>query len=156
MKVGGSLEELSFFNLWDLQIDGIRIELNCGTSSWCWRIVGLGNLPHIPTWSEVSESSVWVDVQSLRHVWLWDLMGCCTPGFPVLHYLPEFAQTHAHWVDDAIQPSHPLSPPFSPTLNLSQHQGLFQWVGSSHQVVKVLELQLQHQSFQWIFRTDFL
>ena len=115
MKVGGSLEELSFFNLWDLQIDGIRIELNCGTSSWCWRIVGSGNLPHIPTWSEVSECSVWVDVQSLRHVWLWDLMGCCTPGFPVLHYLPEFAQTHAHWVDDAIQPSHPLSPTFSPS-----------------------------------------
>ena len=74
---------------------------------------------------------------------------------PALHHLPEFAQTHVHWVNDAIQPSHPLSSP-SPAFNLSQHQGLFQWVSSSHQVAKVLELQLQHQSFQRIFRTDFL
>ena len=72
-----------------------------------------------------------------------------TTCFPVLHYLLEFAQTHVHWVRDAIQPSHPLSLP-SPALNLSQHQGLFQWVSSSHQVTKVLEL--QHQSFQWILR----
>ena len=78
------------------------------------------------------------------------------PGFPVLHYLLEFAQTHVHWVDDAIQPSHPLSPPSPPALNLSQHQGLFQWVSSLHQMAKVLELQLQHQSFQWILRIDFL
>ena len=62
-----------------------------------------------------------------------------TPGFPVLRYLPEFAQTHVHWVNDVIQPSPPLSPPFPPVLNLSQHQGLFQWVGSLHQVPKVLE-----------------
>ena len=78
-------------------------------------------------------------------------MDCSTPGFPVLHYLLEFAQIHVHWVGDAIQPSHPLLPPFSPALNLSQHQSLFQWVSSSHQVAKVFELQLQHQSFQWIF-----
>ena len=76
--------------------------------------------------------------------------------FPVLHHRPEFAQTHVNWVSDAIQPSHPLSSPSPPALNLSQHQGLFQWVGSSHQVAKVLELQLQYQSFQWIFRVDFL
>ena len=82
-------------------------------------------------------------------------MNCSTPGFPVLHYLPEFAQIHVHWVCDAIQPSHPLSSPSPPTFNLSQHQGLFQWVGSSHQVDKVLEFQLQHQSLQWIFRIDF-
>ena len=74
---------------------------------------------------------------------------CSTPGFPALHYLPEFAQTHVHWVGDAIQPSHPLWSP-SPALNLSQHQGL--WDSSSHQVAK--ELELQHQSFQWILRTD--
>ena len=78
-------------------------------------------------------------------------MNCNTPGFPVLHYLPEFAQTHVHWMSDAIQPSHPLSSASPPALSLSQHQGLFQWVGSSHQVAKVLELQFQHQSFQWIF-----
>ena len=68
----------------------------------------------------------------------------------------EFTQTHVHWVGDAIQPSHPLSSPSPPAFNLSQHQGLFKWVSSSHQVAKVLEFQLQHQSFQWIFRTNFL
>ena len=74
-----------------------------------------------------------------------DPMDCSTPGFPVLHQPPELAQTHVHWVGDAIQPSHPLSSP-SPAFNLSQHQGLFQWVSSLHQVGKVLELQLPHQS----------
>ena len=68
---------------------------------------------------------------------------------------PRVSQTHVHQVDDAIQPSLPLLSP-SPALNLSQHQGLFQWVSSSHQVAKVLEFQLQHQSFQWIPRTDLL
>ena len=79
-----------------------------------------------------------------------------TPGFSVLHYLPELAQTHVHWVDDAIPPSPSLSPSSPPALNLSQHQGLFQWSSSLHQVAKVLELQLQYQSFQWIFRVDSL
>ena len=79
-----------------------------------------------------------------------------TPGLPVHHQLPESTQTHAHRVSDAIQPSHPLSSPSRPALNLSQHQGLFKWVSSSHRVAKVLELQVQHQSFQWIFRTDLL
>ena len=87
---------------------------------------------------------------------LCDPMDCSTPGFPVLHYLLEFAQTHVHWVGDAIQPSHPLSPPFPSALNLSQPQSLFQWVGSPHQVAKVLEFQLQHQFFKLIFRADFL
>ena len=85
-----------------------------------------------------------------------DSMDCSTPGFPVLHYLLEFAKTHVHWVDDTIQPSHPLSPPSPPALNLSQHQGLFQWVGSSYQMAKLLEFQLQYQSFHWIFRVNFL
>ena len=82
--------------------------------------------------------------------------GLSTPGFPVHHQLLHLAQTHVHWVGDAIQPSHPLSPPSPPALSLSQHQGLFQWVGSSHQVAKVLEFQLQPQSFQWAPRTDLL
>ena len=81
---------------------------------------------------------------------------CSTPGLPVHLQLPELAQTHVHRVGDAIQPSHPLSCPSPPAFNLFQHQGLFQWVSSLHQVAKVLEFQLQHQSFQWIFRTDFL
>ena len=85
-----------------------------------------------------------------------DPMDCSMPGFPVHHQLLKLAQTHAHRVGDAIQPSHPLSSPSPPAPNPSQHQGLFQWVSSSHQVAKVLEFQLQHQSFQWIFRTDFL
>ena len=87
---------------------------------------------------------------------LCDPMDCSMRGFPVHHQLLELTQTHVHWVGDAIQPSHPLSPPSSPAFNLSQHQGLFNWVSSSHQVSKVLEFQLQHQSFQWIFKTDFL
>ena len=79
-------------------------------------------------------------------------MDCSMGGLPVRHQLLEFAQTHVHWVGDAIQPSHPLSSPSLPTFHLSQHQGLFKWDSSSHQVAKVLEFQLQHQSFQWIFR----
>ena len=82
-------------------------------------------------------------------------MDCSIPGFSVLHHLLELAQIHVHWVDDAIQPSHPLSPPSPSASNLSLHQSLFQWVGSS-QVAKGLEIYLQHLSFQWIFRTDFL
>ena len=78
---------------------------------------------------------------------------CSIPGFPVLHSLPEFAHIYVHWVNDAIQPSGPLSLPPPPSLNLSQHQGLFQWVGSLHHMAKVLGL--QHQSFRWIFRVDF-
>ena len=87
---------------------------------------------------------------------LCDPMNRSTPGLPVHHKLPEFTQTHVHRVSDAIQPSHPLSSPSPPAPNPSQHQGLFQWVNSSHEVAKVLEFQLQHQSFQWTLRTDLL
>ena len=83
-------------------------------------------------------------------------MNHSTPGLPVHHRLPEFTQTHVHWVGDAIQPSHPLSFPSPPAPNPSQHQGFFQWVNSLHEVAKVLEFQLQHQSFQWTLRTDLL
>ena len=85
-----------------------------------------------------------------------DSMDHSTPGLPVHHQPLEFTQTHVHWVGDAIQPSHTLSSSSPPTFNLFQHQGLFKWVSSSYQVAKVLEFQLQHQSFQWILRTDFL
>ena len=83
-------------------------------------------------------------------------MDCSTPGLPVHHQFLELALIHVHQVGGAIQPSNPLSLPSPPALSLSQHKGLFQRVSSSHQVAKVLEFQLQHQSFQWIFRTDFL
>ena len=85
---------------------------------------------------------------------LCDPMNCSTPGLPVHHQLPDFTQTDVHRVGDAIQPSHPLSSPSPPAPNPSQHQGLFQWVNSLHEVAKVLELQIQHQSFQWTPRTD--
>ena len=87
---------------------------------------------------------------------LCDPMDCGMPGFPVHRQHPEPTHTHVHCVGDALQPSHPLSSPSPPTFNLFQHQGLFKWVSSLHQVAKVLEFKLQHQSFQWIFRTDFL
>ena len=87
-------------------------------------------------------------VQSLSCVWLCDPMNCSTPGLSVRHQLLEFTQTHIHRVGDTIQPSHPLSSPSPPALNLSQHQGFLKRVSSSHQVAKVLEFQHQHQSFQ--------
>ena len=79
---------------------------------------------------------------------LWELMDCSTPGLPVYHQLPEFTQTHVHWVSDALQPSYHLLSISPPAINLSQHHGLFKWLTSSHQVAKVLEFQLQHQSLQ--------
>ena len=92
---------------------------------------------------------------------LCDPMNHSTPGLPVRHHLPEFSQTHIHRVSDAIQPSHPLSSPSPPAPNPSQHQSLFQWVNSLHEVAKVLEFQLQHHSLQEIpglisFRMDWL
>ena len=87
---------------------------------------------------------------------LCDAVNCSMPGLPVHHQLPESTQTHVHWVSDAIQPSQPLSSPSPPALNLSQHQGLFKWVSSSHQIAKVLEFQLQHQFYQWTPRTHLL
>ena len=86
---------------------------------------------------------------------LCDPMDFSMPGFPVHHQHPELAQTHIYRVGDAIQPSRPLLS-LCLAFSLSQHQGLFQWVSFSHQVAKVLELQLQHQSFQWIFITDWI
>ena len=114
-----------------------------------------------PTW----RTWVWL---SSRHWWWTKKSGVLqSMGFAELdtterlnwtvhHQLPEFTQTHVHWVGDAMQPSHPLSSPSPPAFSLSQSQGLFKWVSSSHQVAKVLEFQLQHQSFQWRPRTDLL
>ena len=87
---------------------------------------------------------------------LCDPMNRSTPGLPVHHQLPEFTQTHVHRVGNAIQPSHPWSSPSPPAPSPSQHQGLFQWVNSSQEVAKVLDFQLQHQSFQWTSRTGLL
>ena len=95
-------------------------------------------------------------VQLPSYLTLCDPLDCSMPGFSVLYRFLEFAQTHVHCVNDAIQPSHLLSPPSPSALSFSQHQGLSQWVSNLHQVAKVLALQFQYQSFQWIFRADFL
>ena len=108
------------------------------------------------TWKYITCASVQFSSVAQSCPTLCDPMNCSTPGLPVHHHLPEFTQTHVHRVYDAIQPSHPLLSPSPPICNLSQQQGLFKWVSSSHQVVKVLEFHLQRQSFQWIFRTDLL
>ena len=108
-----------------------------------------------PIFMEWKISVNFSSVQLLSHVRLFGPRESHTPGLPVHHQLLESTQTHVHWVSDAVQPSHPLSSP-SPALNLSQHQGLFKWVSSSHQVAKVLELQLQNQSYQWTPRADLL
>ena len=111
--------------------------------SWTW----LSNWAHTQAnqFSSVAQSCLT----------LCDPMDCSTPGFPVQHQLPELAQTHVHRVSDAIQPSNLLSSPSPPTFILFQYQGLSQWVSFSHQVARVLEFQLQHQSFRWIFRISF-
>ena len=129
--------------------------LGCRLIATAFPVKGPGLLkPLPPGWTlhsieneDLLLSSVWFFVTPWTAAW---------PSFPVLHHLPEFAQTHVHRVGDAIQPSHPLQSPSPLAFSLSQHQGLFKWVVSLHQVVKLLELQLQHQSFQWIFKVDFL
>ena len=103
-----------------------------------------------------SKSSVQFSSVAQLFPTLCDPMNRSTPGLSVHHRLPESTQTHVHQVGDAIQPSHPLSSPFPPALNPSQPQGLFQWINSSHEMAKVLEFQLQHQSFQWTPRTHLL
>ena len=122
---------------------------------WCWR-----RLLRVSWTARRSNQSILKEISSVQFsrsvVSDWDSTDCSMSGFPVHHQLLELTQTHVHWVNDAIQPSHFLSSPSPPAFNLCQHQGLFQRVSSSYQVAKVLELQPQQQSFQWIFRTDFL
>ena len=123
-----------------------------------WRNYLLQFLETKPNWRKEDKQQVNLQFSSVTQLspTLYDTVDCSMPGFPAHHQLPEFTQTHVHWVGDAIKPSHPLPSPSPPAFNLPQHQDLYQWVSSSHQVAKVLEFQLQHQSFQWIFRTHFL
>ena len=106
--------------------------------------------------NHLSDSSVQFSSVTQSCPTLCDPMNCSMPGLPVHHQLLESTQTHVHRVGDAIQSSHPLLSPSPPALNLSHHQGLLKWITSSHQVAKVLEFQLQHQSFQWSPRIDLL
>ena len=114
-------------------------------------LVGNRTLKVIWNDRQLTQSAQFSSVAQL-HPTFCDPMDCSTPGVPVHHQLLEYTQIHVHWVCDAIQPSHPLSSPFPPIFNISQHQGLFRWVSSWHQLAKVLEFHLQHHSFQWIFR----
>ena len=156
---GGS--ELDWRNLWRWDMEEIL--------GWAFEIIDKGRRQRNPKKSSwIPDSKLVQDgakttvrfssVQSLSRVWLFvtPWIARSTPGLPVHHQLPESTQTHAHRVGDTIQPSHPPSSPSPPAPNPCQHQGLFQWVSSSHEVAKVLEFQLQHQSFQWTPRTDFL
>ena len=146
------------------------------SSILAWRIPGMGEPGGLPSmglhrvghdWCDLAAavaadhlllvcSSVQFSLVAQSCPTFCDPMNRSMPGLPVHHQLLEFTQTHAQRVGDAIQPSHPLSSPSPPAPNPSQYQGLFQWVNSSHQVAKVLEFQLQHQSFQWTPRTDLL
>ena len=132
------------------------------SSWWCHPTISSSGIPFssclqtFPAPGSFQMSQFCIIQFSLSCPTLCNPMDCRTPGFPVHHQLLELAQTHVNWVSDAIQPSHPLLSPSPPTFNLTQYQGLFQWVSSSYQVAKVLKFQLQHQSFQWILRTDLL
>ena len=139
------------FDLWNTVEVNTVLVVPGAALSCSWFIVALfcimfplSMFPLRATISSVRFSSV-----SQSCLTLCDPMDCSTPGFPIHHELMQFTQTHMHRVGDAIQPSRLLLSPSPPALNPSQHQGLFQWVSSSHQVAKVLEFQLQHQSFQW-------
>ena len=144
--------DMSLSKLWESVMDteATRLsnwtELNWSLAAWTFF--------HMIMWILLSVCCCF----SVAKSWLtfWDPHGLQHTRGLVLHHLLEFAQTRVHWVSDAIQPSQPLLSPFPPAFNPSQHLGLFQWVSSSHLVAKILELQLQHQSFQWIFKVDSL
>ena len=132
---------LSFFFLFS------HISLVGSMINWSIFLIYIAVFPvFIPQFSSVAQSCPT----------LCDPMNHSTPGLPVHHHLPEFTQTQVHRFGDAIQPSHPLSYPSPPSPSPSQHQGLFQWVNSSHEVAKVLEFRLQHQVFQRNPRADLL
>ena len=158
--VAKSRTRLSDFTF-TFHLHALEKEMATHSSVLAWRVPGTGEPGGLPSMGLCRVRQDWSDLAAAvaaakSCLTVFCPKDCRIPGFPVLHYFPVFVQTHVHWVGDAIQPSHPLSPPSPPAFNLSQHQGLFQWVSSSHQVAKVLELQLPHRSFQWIFRTDFL
>ena len=152
--VAKSQTQLSDFTF-TFHFNALEKEMATHSSVLAWRIPGTGEPGGLPSvgshrvghdWSDLAAAAAThckatVVVQSPSHVWLFatNPRNYKTPGFPVLHHLPDFAQIHVHWMGDAIWPSHPV-PPLSPlALDLSHHQGLFHWVGSSHQVAKVLE-----------------
>ena len=149
---------------WD---DTLEKEMAAFSSIFAWKISGTEEPGRLQPMGLQRVRQDWATVHSELHLFnyccsvaksyltLCDPMDCSTPGFTDLHCLPKCDQTNVHWVIGAIQPSHPLTSP-SPALNLAQHQSLFQWVSSLHQVAKVQEFQLQYQSFQRVFSVYFL
>ena len=137
---------LTFFNIPLTKTDVKKRKQITLYKNWTW----LANYLNIENIHNTSSCySLWLSKMNFQFslvtqlcLTLYDPMDYNMPGFPVHHELPELAQTHVHWVGDTIKPSHPLSSPSPPAFNLSQHQGLFKWVSSSHQVVKILEFQL--------------
>ena len=152
------------YNQSELDIDHLVMSMcrvfSCVDGSGCllWPVRSVGKtVLAFALLHSVLHSIIYIQFNSVQSCpTLCDPMNRSTPGLPVHHQLLEFTQTHVHRVSDAIQPSHPLSSPSPPALNPSQHQGLFQWVNSWHEVAKVLEFQPQHQSFQWTPRTGLL
>ena len=129
--------------------------INCWASDKCRKLLSGRQMKPFAAYSLQKEKQHSTNSYSVQLcLTVCDPMDCSTPCLPVYHQLPELLKLRS--IEFAIQPSHPLSSPSPPALNLSQHQGLFKWVSSSHQVAKGLEFQLLHQSFQWIFGTDFL
>ena len=157
----GSYIQMWFFkNTWDVQDSVWTILKNY---NWLWLFIQPHTIWNTPAPSVILHTRIRV---SLYHVQFSSVAQSCltlcnpmdrsTPGLLVHHQLLEFTQTRVHWVSDAIQPSHYLSSPSPPAFNLSQHQGLFKWVSSSHQVAKVLLFQFQHKFFHRTRRTDLL
>ena len=164
-----------YYQVWKkspAQVGCMRQVLRAGALRWPWGMEWGGRweggsgwgthvnpwLIHVNVWQKPLQYCKVIQLSSVAQSYptLCDPMNRNTPGLPAHHKLPEFTRTHAHQVSEAIQPSHPLLSPSPPAPNPSQHQGLFHWVNSSHEVAKLLEFQLQYQSFQWIPRTDLL
>ena len=148
----------SFWILWEFTVSQQVFFVNCSLDNYVERWIltlPFGNL-HSKQYAKINKYSVQFHSVTQSCLTLCDPMNRSMPGLPVHHQLLEITQTHVHRVGDGIQPPHPLLSPSPPAPNPSQHQGLFKWVSSLHEVAKELEFQLQHQSFQWTPRTDLL
>ena len=177
MEEPGGLCSMGSLRVWHNWVSSLSLfyfpalekEMATYFSVLAWRIPGTGEPSGLPSmgshrvghdWSNLAAACMHCTDQfsSVAQLCptLCDVIDCSLPGFSVHHQLLELVQTHIYWVSDAIQPSHPLLSHSPPAFNLAQHLGVFQWTSSSHHMSKVLEFLLQHQSFQWLFRTDFL